>query len=173
MLFQKKELLVAAVLLFSGFAAGFSETNKYSYDSADPNSVVQAACKMIMNADYEEMVPITEMAEKKRTVDTVEQMKDNTIRERVKKESEKINGYELIRLELYTNDVKNIMAVVYTKWMVKIMGNQPKNDPNFIRIYESADPNAGRRKKTESDVYVDYLLKYYEGQWKIVSKRTR
>lgn len=173
-MFYRKSFIVLVVLSLVIFAErGFSETNRYSLDSSDPNSVVQAACKMIMNADYEEMVSITEMAEKKRTLDTVEQMKDSNILEKVKKESEKINGYELLRLELYTNDVNNLMAVVYTKWMVKIEGNQPKNDPNYIRIYESADPNAVKRRKKESEVFVDYLLKYYEGKWKIVSKKTR
>jgi hypothetical protein len=38
---------------------------------------------MILNSDYEEMINITEKGEKKRTIDTVEQLTNELVRERI------------------------------------------------------------------------------------------
>lgn len=162
-------LPIATILSLTVISYGAGK--KYDYDFADPVSVVRAAGKMLMNSDYEEMINITEMNEKKRTIDTVAQMSTNqSTRELVKKESEKINSFELLRIESFTNNTANQLAVVYTRWMIKITANSPRNAANFVRIQD--DP-ASKKIKTESDVYVDYLLKNFNGEWKIISRKTR
>lgn len=162
-------LSIAAILSLTILSYGAGK--KYDYNLSDPVSVVRAAGKMLMNSDYEEMINITEMNEKKRTIDTVAQMTTNQgTRELVKKESEKINSFELLRIESFTNNTTNQLAVVYTRWMIKITANSPRNAANFVRMQD--DPGT-KRIKSESDVYVDYLLKNFNGEWKIISRKTR
>jgi hypothetical protein len=153
---------------FSAFA------EKYSYDYNDPVSLVKAASKMIMDGSYSDMMLITEGPEQKRTLDVVTNLQNNIpLQEKIKKESQKITGFEVLSVEIYTNDSTNHMSVVSTRWLIKIDNANPKNPKDFVRIDESKDPNRAKRSKIESDVYVDYLLKKYENKWKIVSKRTR
>ena len=152
----------------------YSETNRYNYDFSEPATVVQAASKMLMNSDYEAMLIITELKEKKLTVDTLEQIKaDSKLRETLKKESDKILGFEITGTEIYTNDISNQLVIVSTKWTIKIDNSDPKNPQYFVRIHENDDPDKTRRNKIDSTVYVDYLLKKFDDKWKIISKKTR
>ncbi len=152
----------------------YSAQEKYIYDFSEPVTVVKAACKMLMNSDFEEMLIVTELNEKKITLETIDQIKlDNTLKEKIKKEGEKIESYEITSMEIYTNNISNQMVVVKTKWIVKVDNSNPKNPSEFVRIQESVDPDNARRRKYNSIVFVDYLLKKFEDKWKIISKRTR
>lgn len=166
-----KRLTVICLILCSAVLF-ISATNKYPYNSDDPVSVVLAASQMILNADYAEMLSITSNGEYKKTMDTVEQMRtDSKVRERVIQESKKLLKFELIRMETMTNEGVPL-AVVSTRWVVKVSGNKPRNPNGYVGVAESADP-AARRRKAESEVFVEYLLKNFNGEWKIISKRTR
>jgi hypothetical protein len=173
MLKQIRFLILTSLLIAGGsIYAGETNASKYAYDFESPSSIVDAACKMIMNSDYEEMINITEKAEKKRTIDTVEQMTNEIIRERVRKETKKILGYELKTIEYYTNNAADPKVVITAKWTIQVTGARPKNPDNYNRANKvMADPM--KQDRNESSVYEDYLLKPFQGKWKIISTRSK
>ena len=161
-------LTLLALFLFIFLEYAISSTNKYIYDYAEPVTVVQAASKMIMNSDYEEMLAITEGTEKKHTQETVDSLKtDPKLKPVLEKESEKLSGFEVLDMEIFTNDVTNQMVVVSTKWLVRIQYSTPVNPKGYVA------PGGNRKVKTDSEVFVDYLLKKFDDKWKIISKKTR
>ncbi len=157
----------------------FGGARNYAFDFSDPKSVVTAASRMLLNSDYSEMLVLTEMGEKRRTQETVNSVLSNgSLKSVLQKESDKILGFELLGLEYVTNDATNKMAVVFTRWLVKMETFIPKNPRNFVPLDPSKDPTRETASRTPArkdgaTVYVDYLLKQYDGKWKIVSKRTR
>lgn len=175
MVLTSKYFLIICSLIYISLNVSFgAATNKYEYDFNEPVTIVKAASKMLMNADYVNMLEITELNEKKKTQDTLDQVKtNNKLLEVLKKESEKINSFEILTMEVFTNDVKNQMVIVSTRWMIKIGADGPKNSSDFVKISPSADPSAMKRKKSESAVYVEYLLKKMDDKWKIISKKTK
>lgn len=175
MCLAKGLLPVLCLILFMSMNALFgASANKYEYDFNEPVTIVKAASKMLMNADYENMLNITELNEKKKTQETLDEIKgNNKLLDMLKKESDKIAGFEILTMEVFTNDIKNQMVIVSTRWMVKVGANGPKNPEDFVKIDPSADPSTLKQKKLESAVYVEYLLKKMDGKWKIISKKTK
>ena len=173
----KKPMFYIVIVLLTTFLAieyAISSTNKYSYDFNEPVSIVQAACKMIMNSDYTDMILITEQTEKKRTMDALTDIQGNPeLMKKLKKEAEKLISFQILDSEVFTNENTNFIAVVYTKWKSKLVQTVPSNPSGFVRPSEANDPDAARRRRTDTDIYVDYLLKKFNDQWKIVSRRTR
>jgi hypothetical protein len=150
-----------------------AEEIKTNYDLSDPKNVVNLAGKMVMSSDYDGMLKITEMAEKRRTLEIVNSIESNLVTKAgLQKEADKILGFEVTGVEYVTNGV-NKMCLVSTKWLTKIETFQPKNAGNFIPMDPSKDPETQKAKKTSSVVFVDYLLKLFDGKWKIVSRRSR
>jgi hypothetical protein len=155
---QKLFFLFAPLLLA---VPVFASADKYVYDFADPVSVVQAANRMLMNADYSAMTDITEGSERKKTDETLSAIEsDGKLLERLKQESDQIQGFEIMSTELYTNVSR---AVVHTKWTVKLAQKRPS----------AYDTGNDRQQRLTSTVYVDYLLKPFDSRWKIISKQTK
>jgi len=168
------KLLLILLLLLSTAPLSFSYAKtRYKYDYSDPESIVRAACVMLLKADYEEMTNITELVEKKRTLSTLDSMKeDKNLKILLKKESEKLISYEIVGKEDFTNNLTNQLFVVTVKWTLKIDNDLPKNPSEFDRVTKDIDTQSGKKKKNESIVYTDYLLMKFDDKWKIVSKKS-
>lgn len=168
---------VIALSFILSFSCLFGAEEKYRYDYSDPKSIVAAASKMVFQSDYEEMLKITEMSEKKRAMEIVNSLVSNEVsREDLQKEAEKILGFEILGIEYVTNGNENKLAVVQTKWLMKAETVLPKPHSNARDITlpdTSNDSGSQRTVKTTTVVFVDYLLKQFNGKWKIVSKRSR
>ncbi len=158
--------LITFLLLTFLITPFFSESRKYSYDYSNPQSIVNSACLMLMYADYPEMLNLTEMMEKKRTLATIEETTNAKIKELLIKESEKIIKFEIIGTEDFTNNSTNQLMVITVKWAMKIDPSRyVENNPRkAIDLKES---------KSESVIYTDYLLKKFEDKWKIISKKSK
>ncbi|NPV01003.1 MAG: hypothetical protein HPY53_06450 [Brevinematales bacterium] len=136
---------------------------KIDYDAKSPTSVVKAANKMLANSDFEQLLEITELSEKKRTQMTIDMIRTNSAALGIiMSESKKIEFFEILKEEIYTNNA-DILAIVYTKWRVKIdqakQGGKPVVQP-------------GTTVKPFSEIYVNYLLRQFDGKWKIISKKS-
>lgn len=169
--------ILSIMVLFLTLTSGlFGAENKYEYDYSDPKSIVTAASKMIFQSDYREMLKITEMSEKKRAQEIVDSLLSNEVTQAdLKGEAEKILGFEIVGVEYVTNGNENKLAVVFTKWLMKSDSILPKSHDNG-RNPMPKDPTRDPEKqkvRTTTTVFVDYLLKQYNGKWKIVSKRSR
>jgi hypothetical protein len=146
----------------------YGEREKYSYDYSDPRSVVNSACQMLMNSDYEEMLNVTEMMEKKRTIATIEALTNQKVRDLLIKESGRILNYEMVGIEDFTNDVSNQLMVVTVKWTLK-------NDTKYLETnpITSIDRDQNTWQKKDEIIYTDYLLKKINEKWKIISKKSK
>lgn len=145
-----------------------ADENKYSYDYNDPKSVVNSACLMLMNSDYQYMLNITDMTEKKRTLQTIDAATNAETRGALLKEAAKITSFELVGIEDFTNNVSNQMMVVTVKWILKVEPQPLENDPEKAMIKSSV-----KDQKHETTVFTDYLLKKIENKWKIISKKSK
>ncbi|OHD55008.1 MAG: hypothetical protein A2Y33_03315 [Spirochaetes bacterium GWF1_51_8] len=161
--FKKLFIILGAVALLPALA--FVKIKEaVPYDGTSATSVVKAANKMLAMCDFEQLLTITELSEKKRTQMTIDTIKTNAKALKIiMQESQKIEFFEILKEEVYTNN-NDILAIVYTKWRMKIdyslKPGKPVNEP-------------GTQNKPYSEVYVDYLLRKFDGQWKIISKKSK
>ena len=158
----------ACIILFitiSVFSTVFSDIKDYNIQPDDPKNVTKAYATMLMKADYESMTNITELKMKKDVMDTLFLMKDQTARVTLIKVSERIISYEIINLEVYTNE--NSLALTSIKWTMK-----PDSQPRASS--ESRQAGGTVFKKNNEIVYIDYILKQFDNnEWKIISSKTR
>jgi hypothetical protein len=137
---------------------------KIDYDAKSPTSVVKAANKMLANSDFEQLLEITELSEKKRTQMTIDMIRTNAAALGIiMSESKKIEFFEVLKEEIYTNNA-DILAIVYTKWRVKIDQSKLSGKP--------VSPQPGTTVKPYSEIWVNYLLRQFDGKWKIISKKS-
>jgi len=172
-MFTKKTVTAVLGFVLIVFMADFalSSTNIYNYSYGDPASLVTAAGKMIMNADYNPLLDITEQTEKKKTQETIDNIKNNpSFLDELKKQSSDLLEFDVINTEIYTNDTDNQLSVVSIKWKIKL--EQPGNNSDNMQLQQSGNPDLIGKTNTQSEVYVDYLLKLFNGKWKIISTRT-
>ena len=161
------------ILTIGAFAAAFcltvsfgfaieSATARVVYDFNDPESIVKAAQIFLVRSDFVSMTDITELNERKRVENTAEQMKiDRGLAAEVKAQAKLIESFEIIGTDVITNEDMEL-AVVYTKWFVR--NDRSKPLPNVKDI----EYGAGK-----SVILVDYLLRKFDGKWKIITQRTR
>ncbi len=143
--------------------------DKYPVDYSDPRSVVNSACLMLIHSDYEDMLGVTELMEKKRTIATIEASTNQKVRELLIKESGNILNYELIGMEDFTNEATNQMMVVTVKWTLKNdSARYLENNPN-----KSMDKTEDFQQKKDVIIYTDYLLRKIDEKWKIISKKSK
>lgn len=165
---SKSRIFIGLVLLvFFIPAFAFVENNtKIEYDFSSPKSIVTAAKHLVVSGDFNEMLKITENSEKRKTETTIISVKKNPkLKMRLKEESKRVRKFEVIKEEIFTSS-KGEIAVVYTRWMMT------KVQPQQIRgVKVINDPTQKRSKYTT--VYVDYLLRKFDGKWKIVSRRNK
>lgn len=136
---------------------------KIEYDSGSPTSVVKAANKMLANSDFEQLLEVTEFSEKKRTQMTIDMIKTNAAAlSIIMSEAKKIEFFEVLNESIYTNKA-DILAIVYTKWRVKI--DQSKLSGKSVL------PSGGGQKPY-TEILVNYLLRMFDGKWKIISKKS-
>jgi hypothetical protein len=160
-------------MLFLAFTSLFlmnaGQKARYNYDYSDPRSVVDSACRMLMNADYEEMISVTDLMEKKRAIATVEAMTNQNEKELLIKEAGKIISYEQIGTEEFTNDLSNQLSVVTIKWTIK------NDTPRYIENNPANTMDNGQDVQPKKDIiiYTDYLLKKIDDKWKIISKKSK
>lgn len=160
-----RKLLMSTIMLFMMQFGLYSETSIEEVDFNDPASVVRYACYLVTNSDYENMINITESGEKKRTLEALDLIKkDLTILQKIKKDASFILKFDIIDKEIYNKEGKEF-AVVYTIWEMK---TDIKIQKNAITITKEDYDNI----RKSYYVYVDYLLKRYDGKWKIVSRKS-
>ena len=161
--FQRILIIFCAVALLPAIAF-VKIKEKVVYDPNSPTSVVKAANKMLALCDFEQLLEITELSEKKRTQMTIDTIKTNAGAFKIiVQESQKIEFFEILKEEIYTNNT-DILAIVYTKWRMKIDLAKKPGTP----VVDPANPS-----KPYSEVYVDYLLRKFDGKWKIISKKSK
>lgn len=162
-------------LLMFGFSQKSYANETNGIDFSDPKSVVTAASRMVMDSDYAGMLQITEMAEKRRALEIVNSIESNLVtRADLQKEADKILGFEIAGVEYVTNGAVHKLCLVSTRWMTKMESFKPRNTAEFTPMDPSRDPETQRSKKSNSTIiYVDYLLKQFDGKWKIVSRKSR
>ena len=142
----------------------FSDIKDYNISQDDPKSVTKAYAAMLMKADYDSMTNITELKMKKDVMETIMLMKDQTVKVTMIRVSERIISYEITNLEVYTNE--NKLALASIKWTMK-----PDKQP---RSSSESRQSGGNVFKTNNEiVYIDYILKQYNDEWKIISSKTR
>jgi len=147
-------------------------TNVYKYDFKDPESIVRNSFFMLKNADFEAMLEITELNEKKRVSNTINEILSNPPAKSILlAESKKIKSFEIIAREDYTNNSTNFYIIFITKWVVLNDKKSPKNADIYDGFEKAINSSKGQKK--ESIIYVDYLLKNFDGKWKIISKRSK
>jgi hypothetical protein len=159
-----------AVICFVTFAFGvsFAQSNKdkFEYDPLSPKSVVQAAKEMLIRSDFDSMLKVTEQTEKRKTQQTIDAIKENRrVLRQLQEEAEKLHSFEILEEEVFSSS-KGELAVVYTRW--QIVRDKASTAPGVKLIEEP-----GREISKYSTVYVDYLLKQFDGEWKIISQRSR
>ncbi len=169
----KKVFYIAIIFLSASIMKNMlsADQNKYSYDYSDPKSIVNSACLMLMNSDYSEMLNVTDLMEKKRTLQTIEAVTNVETRQLLLRESAKIISYELVGIEDFTNEITNQLMVVTVKWALKI-DSKPYLEDNPKKSIDKV-PDKVPDQKGESIVYTDYLLKKIDNKWKIISKKSK
>ncbi len=153
------------LIIFAMPAFGYVEKTTFKsgveVDYADPVSVVTAAKDLLFKVDYYSMLEITESGEKKKTQKTIDSIKEDTsLLKDLKEEAHKIEKFMVLGQDIF--EEKGV-AVVYTRWHIKRTIESAKG----MKIIE--DPSV----KPYSVVYVDYLLKNYDGKWKIISQKSK
>ncbi len=154
--------LVFAIPAFA-YVEKVSLSNGVTVDYSDPVSVVEAAKDLLFKVDYKAMLEITEGSARKKTENTLASIKEDiSLLRTLKSESDKIQKFEVIAKEVYES---HGMAVVYTKWQIKMTLEQTSG----VKIIEDKEHTV----KPYSTVYVDYLLQNFDGKWKIVSQKNK
>ena len=144
--------------------SAFSDIKDYNINSDEPKSVAKAYAMMLMKADYNSMTNITELKMKKDVLETLFLMQDQNAKITMIRVSERIISFEIVNLEVYTND--NKLALASIKWIMK-PDSQPRSSS------ESRQSGGTVFKKNNEIVYIDYILKPYNDEWKIISSKTR
>ncbi|MGC8764916.1 MAG: hypothetical protein ACP5QT_03435 [Brevinematia bacterium] len=148
-----------------------TNTNVYNYDYNNPESIIKSAFLMLKNSDFNAMLEITELYEKKRVLNIISEISNNpSVVPALISEAKKIKSFEIVDREDYTNDATNSFVIVVTKWIVLNDSKSPKNSDIYAGIEDKINP---AKSKKDSVVYVDYLLKKIDGKWKIISKRSK
>lgn len=174
-IYMRKYLLLLifllSLLLFSQTSTD-KEKKKYNYDFSNPESLVYNLYSMLKNTDFEEMLKITELYEKRRVEKTIDEVTNTAgTLSILKKEAAKIKRIEIVGTEYYTNDATNQLAIVVTKWYVVNETILPKHQDIYDGIEKQLNPNP--RSSKDSVIYVDYMLKKFGEKWKIISKRSK
>lgn len=162
----KKSLLLVSLFIFQTLL--FSESKKplYRIDFSKPSSVVTAANKMLIKSDYKAMLQITALNEKKRTEAILSNLKaDSKLYLKVRAEMSRIQNFKILGEEIYNHSTGKI-ALVRTEWSIKVKATEIATKPKALM------PRDKKRKAT-THVYTDYLLKSFNGKWKIISQKSR
>ncbi|MCX7820451.1 MAG: hypothetical protein N2258_02115 [Brevinematales bacterium] len=162
------------IIFFFTFNLVFSQTKKtntYNYDFNVPESLVINVFLMLKNTDYNEMLKITDLYEKKRVEKLLTEISNNpSILPLLRQESAKIKNFELINTETITNEGTNEYIIITTKWYMSNDSKNAKNSDFYNNIQDQINPE---KAKKDTVVYVEYLLKKIDKKWKIISKRSK
>ncbi|MEJ5283552.1 MAG: hypothetical protein WHS77_00760 [Brevinematales bacterium] len=166
-----KSSLILLFLLVNSIFSQVKKTNTYNYDFNNPESLVINVFLMLKNTDYNEMLKITDLFEKKRVEKLLTEISNNpSILPVLKQESAKIKNFELINTEVITNEGTNEYVIVTTKWYMSNDSKNAKNSDFYNSIENQIHPE---KPKKDTVVYVEYLLKKIDKRWKIISKRSK
>lgn len=161
-----KILIVIVFIVMTSMVFAQEKESTESTNNNDPKSVVTLANNFMMNMEYESILSLTEEKEKVMTLEMISNLRaSSSLKTKLAKEMKKLEKFEILKEEIYTNE-QNILAMVSTKWIVRVE-NTGKNQVRSLSL-DDADKN-----KTTSNVYTDYLLRVYDGQWKIISQKSR
>lgn len=166
-----KSSLILFLLLLNSVFSQVKKTNTYNYDFNNPESLVINVFLMLKNTDYNEMLKITDLFEKKRVEKLLTEISNNpSILPALKQESAKIKNFELINTESITNEGTNEYIIITTKWYMSNDSKNAKNSDFYNSIEDQIHPE---KPKKDTVVYVEYLLKKIDKKWKIISKRSK
>lgn len=159
---MKKTFILWIAILSLPVAGYVANTNIYDFDFSDAKSVVEAATDMMMNADFQSLLTVTEGNEYLKTQTTLNTIEDNPdSMDAIEEEMEKIIDFEIISSDYYTNDA-NYYSIVKTRWYIEYT---PTASTDTLTVIPDED-------KTYNTVYVDYLLQKYNAKWKIISQKS-
>ncbi len=166
-----KSGFILLFLLVNSIFSQVKKTNTYNYDFNNPESLVINVFLMLKNTDYNEMLKITDLFEKKRVEKLLTEISNNpSILPVLKQESAKIKNFELINTEVITNEGTNEYVIITTKWYMSNDSKNAKNSDFYNSIENQIHPE---KPKKDTIVYVEYLLKKIDKRWKIISKRSK
>ncbi len=144
---------------------------KYNYSFDNPETLVESFFLMLKNNDYTEMLKITDLYEKKRVEKILTELSnDSSLYYNLKYESSKMKKFEIINKEVITNEGTNEFIIITTLWYLSNDNKKLKNSDIYEKLENNINP---KQKKKDNVVYVEYLLKKIDDQWKIISKRSK
>ncbi len=123
-----------------------------------PAEVVKYALTALTNGDVEKLITVTENAELRQAKELLATIGGSEWRKNeVLKQYKNLKSWAV--LETTNHDINGRkIAIVSTEWVV------------FIPIEDN--PNIKKQEPIDRKVYVDYMLEQFDGQWKIISRRS-
>ncbi len=163
---KKKHLMMVVlvsvlVLSVAGFVNGV--TGSYDVDYSEPSSVVENAIAMVLNKDYEAMLEVTADGQKEKTQEIIDELETNSsFEDELEDTFSRVVDYDIIQADIFTNE--NIYySIVNTRWVMEFSGIQPTTGVTIIQENE----------RDFDLVFVDYLLREYNGSWYIISQKNK
>ncbi len=161
----RKSVLILSLFFVQSLLFSKAVQLPYKIDFTKPSAVVKAANQMLLKSDYASMLQITALNEKKRTEQTLSNLKANfRLFKKVRTEMSRIQDFKILGEEIY-NHTSGKIALVRTEWSIKIKPNESTK----ARVILERD----KKQKAFTHVYTDYLLKLFDGKWKIISQKSR
>lgn len=134
-----------------------STTLAYSQDS--PKSVVQFALQSLTNGDIEKLLEVTENSELRQVKELIAMM-DSSARKKdsILQQYQNLKSWSIDSEEKHDINGRKI-AIVSTEWKVNI----------------PLEASAGKveQKANQQKIFVDYMLEKFDGQWKIISRKSK
>ncbi len=139
------------------FVLLFTISTSFAQDRS-PAEVVKYALTALTNGDVEKLITVTENAELRQAKELLAMIGGSE-----RRKNEVLKQYKNLKswvvLETTNHDINGRkIAVVSTEWIV------------FIPIEDN--PNIKKQEPIDRKVYVDYMLEQFDGQWKIISRRS-
>ncbi|MGL4394547.1 MAG: hypothetical protein ACRCS8_04915 [Brevinema sp.] len=129
----------------------------------DPKAVVNYAIKALMSGKVEQLIPITENAELRKTKEIVDSIKDKTFsRDNLLEQYRLVESWKIETVEEHQINGRNL-TIVNTVWKMKVKASK-KPLPNEVVV-----PNSQQDKI--QTIYVSYMLEKFDNQWKIISQK--
>ncbi len=153
-----KKLLILGLTAGLGFTAlTFARKNSHTL-LMTPSEVVEKAYRNLMDRKFSENLKLTEFAEKRRTKKLIDDYdRGGESRDEIDAFLGRVVGFKIRSEEIYGD-----LAVVTVEWKVRNIPTTPLAGMKIVQ-----------RGKEINTYTIDYLLKKFGAEWKIISRRGR
>ncbi|MGL4561780.1 MAG: hypothetical protein ACRCV0_05795 [Brevinema sp.] len=128
----------------------------------EPKEIVTYAINSLMKGQAEELLLITEKSELRKTKELIDNINNKTYsKDSLLEQYSEIESWNIEKSQEHKINGR-VITIVSTVWKIK---PPKKMEPNQISNTESIGNNI-------QTVYVDYMLEKFNGQWKIISRKT-